>query len=203
MTRYTGLQRIADKQLEKRAFLEGWEATRASHPIATTVADLIPGVGTGTALLDAGRAFSQGRILSGIGNTAMGALMLVPGAGLVTKGIGAVGKGLMRLAPRLGKAVRQGAVGYRTAARAVKPYAGWKGFGAGLGLSIGGGMVDDALLGARNASQTANQLPQLGLAQRGPVPYGTGGFFQPQLPPSRYRALYPAPGTRSEFIPYA
>lgn len=73
----------------------------------------IPGVGTARMGYDAIKAFGQGNILGGIGNTIGAGVSLIPGGGFVGRGIGAgakmLGRGLMRAgAPTAGAAVRLG-----------------------------------------------------------------------------------------------
>ena len=69
--------------------------------VAEGIGYMLPGVGTALSARDAAQAFGQGRIMAGLGNTAMAGLSLIPGGGLAggaLKGIGRfAGMGLRAL----------------------------------------------------------------------------------------------------------
>ena len=71
MNKYAGLMLIADRQaeMEKRALLDDYAAWQERHPWLALGANFVPGLGSVTSGMDAARDFSQGKVLSGIGNS--------------------------------------------------------------------------------------------------------------------------------------
>lgn len=156
--------------------------------------------GVGNAAIAAVSAIPGGGIIGrGLGAAGRGLLRLV-GRG------GKLGRGAMRVATPTLQGMRQG---YRALGQMAKPYGGWKtSVGAG-GLLLGGGMLSGIGGGYSNTkadqaytnhlTQIATRpgysggvrLPPPGYSSRNPspVPFGTGGFFTPQLPPGRYADL--------------
>jgi hypothetical protein len=201
-TQYSGLLRALERQ-EKQALFDGWANWSGQHPLLATGGYLIPGVGTGLSLADAGRSFSRGNILGGVGNIGMAALGLLPGGGMlgrllgkgVAKGIGAVGRlggrGTLAagaVARGLGNpVVTRTMAGYNNLSRMAAPLQGWKPQLASLGAVIGGGMLEDR----RMMTQQGGGVGRQASAQ----PFDGAGFFQPRQPPGMYRGL-------REFNPY-
>lgn len=86
MNKYTGLAKIAyapELRMQKQAVFDNYARWRDENPWKSTAGYFIPGVGTGMAMADAVHDFSKGKILSGLGNVAFGALSLIPGVGLL------------------------------------------------------------------------------------------------------------------------
>ena len=148
--RYGGLVKIAYAGTEKRALLQGWENFQNAHPWGSTAAYLLPGVGTAAYGADALRAFSQGRVMAGLGNTLLAGASLIPGVGMLK----ALGRGAQlangtRFA-RAGLAARAAsripgvsalapyASTFENWGRAVAPMGGLKPVAAGAGMSVFG-----------------------------------------------------------------
>lgn len=222
-TRYIGLVKIAfRKDMEKTG--TWWERYQAAHPIANTASYFVPGVGAAVSAGDALNAFSQGKVLSGLGNSLFAAASLIPAVGLL-KGLGRGatlaargGKGLpgalranatVAAHPNVKMPVHSGAarLGRRASmyshlpgvagiapyskgmlhtgnqvARVARPFGGWKGVVGGLGLMGAGAYMEG------RQPQLAG-MAQSGVRDSGMPGFGTGGLFQAERMPGRFRDL--------------
>lgn len=214
-SKYTGLTKIA--------ILEGWENWEARHP-GLSLASYFTPAGVIPSGLDAVRAFSQGKLLSGLGSAVGGAASLV-GLGAVARGLGIgariakggiggmhglaavaaaqAAKDAPAAAKALGTAVDKEVLSKgKDAARGLlyhhipgvstlapvadnlvnagdrmsavsKPFMGWKGVGAGIGLNMAGGMLENkppSEIPAPKSQWTPANFAGLPYANNGPDP---------------------------------
>ena len=186
MNKYAGLMRIADPQgvQEKQALLDAYANWQERHPWLSLGSYFVPVAGAVPAGLDAARAFSQGRILSGLGNTALAATSLV-GGGMLAKGIGsaieALGRGataasrvapllshvepaIQAAAPRVTNLTNQAD---RLGHRLAKPFGGVGMLGgAGAVGTIGGGLVEGGDPAFARGAEQATRTPYSGLSDQ-------------------------------------
>jgi hypothetical protein len=214
MTQYSGLLYAMERQ-EKRAFLDGYEAWQNRNPVASTAAYFLPfGVGSALSLADAGRSFSKGNIMGGIGNTLLAGASFIPGGGILGQGIVRGGKAIARLL-RLGKAggrlSRVAAAGSRVAPKIINannrmagftaPIRGWKPTTAAVGLTVGGGMMEAGQGGGTPYGPGNYHGPNLNA--RMAEPFDEAGFFTPRSGPPMFRGLAAFnPGANRNTLPF-
>lgn len=191
--------------------LNRWENFSNNHPVASTALGFVPLAGAIPFGLDATNALRHGNYLSAAGN-ALGMGAAVFGGGAAARALGSAGRlarlgrgvrgatkiqrGLSRVPGMgmLGKGVENRLMSAGTAMQQyTAPFATGKAVAGMIGLPIADAALDpDVRAGMKQRWQQfrgqGNGQRQM-QAEAEPVPYGTGGFFTPQLPPSRFRGL--------------